>query len=50
MVRQWTADFSITKFLDGPLMVRWFQAKKNRGNEWSANGPRILLNYNKRKR
>ena len=47
MVRQWSAEWSITKFLDGPLMVRWLRQKKNRGNECSANGPLFLLNNKK---
>ena len=41
MVRQWPAGFSITNFLNGPLMVRWFQGNEKASMErmvrqWSA--------------
>ena len=34
MVHQWSAGFSITNFLNGPLMVRWFQGNEKAPLEW----------------
>ena len=41
MVHQWSAGFSITDLLNGPLMVRWFQGNEKASMElmvrqWSA--------------
>ena len=34
MVHQWSAGFSITDLLNGPLMVRWFQGNEKASNNW----------------
>ena len=34
MVRQWSAGFTITDLLNGPLMVRWFQGSEKAFMKW----------------